>query len=104
MANFTLGPWTWESDNNRLYAEGDYTVLEATLEGTMYFGDYPDKAEANRQLIRAATEMYEALLVIKGHLDADDPNNYRADDPEGAMDTAFERARAAIAKADGSPR
>lgn len=38
----------------------------------------------------------DALTVIKGHLDPDDPNNYRADDPEGAMDTAFERARQAL--------
>jgi len=40
--------------------------------------------------------LFDALTVIKGHLDPDDPNSYRADDPEGAMDTAFERARQAL--------
>ena len=46
---------------------------------------------------RAETSaLADALTVIKGHLDPDDPNNYRADDPEGAMDTAFEYACKAI--------
>ncbi len=51
--------------------------------------------EIDKRGVAVAT-LVDALTVIKGHLDPDDPTNYRADDPEGAMDTAFERARQAL--------
>ena len=43
-------------------------------------------------------ELISTLETIKGHLNADDPDNYRADDSEGAMDTAYELSRAVLEK------
>ena len=57
--------------------------------------DFRSERNYQEALDRIAT-LVDALTVIKGHLDPDNPSNYRADDPEGAMDTAFERARQAL--------
>jgi hypothetical protein len=40
--------------------------------------------------------MLVALTEIARHLDADDEASYRADDPEGAMDTCHALATAAL--------
>ena len=45
-----------------------------------------------RELIRSRA----AIESICRYLDPDHPTNYRADDPEGAMDTAFGIARKVI--------
>lgn len=51
--------------------------------------------------VNAHDGLVEALKNIKAHLDADDENSYRADDREGAMDTCFAIACAALAALEG---
>lgn len=46
-------------------------------------------------------ELLAALNNIRQMTDADDPESYRCDDPEGCLDTVFEEAVSAIAKATG---
>lgn len=45
-------------------------------------------------------ELLQALKDIRDELDPDNCDNQRADDPEGALDAAYERARRVIAKAE----
>ena len=45
-------------------------------------------------------ELLQALKDIRDELDPDNCDNQRADDPEGALDATYERARRVIAKAE----
>ncbi len=45
-------------------------------------------------------ELLQALKDIRDALDADNPDSFRSDDPEGASDYAYEKARSSIAKAE----
>ena len=47
--------------------------------------------------------LVKALAKIAEHMNADNEQSYRADDPEGAMDTVYELAVAALRLAKGGP-
>jgi hypothetical protein len=58
--------------------------------------------ESSSGLETAASALLKALHDIANNLSADDPDSWRADDPEGAMDSAYHIAITAIAKAKGA--
>ena len=72
------------------------------LERCQDFGDFDqvgdEVLEAATELSCERNELISTLETIKSHLNPDDPDNYRADDSEGAMDAAFQLASEALAK------
>ena len=55
---------------------------------------------ALRKLAASRMDLLATLRDIAGHTDADDPQSYRADDPEGCLDTVHARAVGAVARAE----
>ena len=45
-------------------------------------------------------ELLQALKDIRDALDVEDPDSWRCDDSEGAMDCSYEKARRAIVNAE----
>jgi hypothetical protein len=60
MSEYTKGPWRWDRLDD-LRSSND----EAIVEGANYFGNDDSAAYANKSLIAAAPEMYEALKVTR---------------------------------------
>ena len=62
-------------------------------------------ADGDAELIVRSVNSHEALVKalakIAEHMNADNEQSYRADDPEGAMDTVYELAVAALRLAKG---
>lgn len=90
MTKHTQGPWMWDSDQikgdplNRLRYQ---VVARGKTVTRCYYSSSDEHAEHDARLIAAAPELLEAL---KAMIDEDD----------GGM--AAEKAKAAIAKAEGS--
>lgn len=88
MSKHTPGPWEWNKNYRGLDGPGGAVILEyAPYEG-MWVPDYAgDWSEANARLIAAAPELLEALQDLCDTL---------------GECGATAKARAAIAKAEGS--
>ncbi len=91
MPEFTPGPWHVHDEDGYwfIYGHNDFQIHNTFNAGGNPEGRF--MAEANRNLIAAAPELYEALEVLLGDCAA------IGVEPFGA-----ERARAALAKARGS--
>lgn len=105
----TPGPWTVlpeEVDRDYIRVRGTrlgerYKVANVpTVTGRGVPAREADETRANARLIAAAPELLEALEVLEAYV----ANNIVTDYPTGIdiEGTAFQRARAAIAKATGS--
>jgi hypothetical protein len=101
MSEASHTPLPWTRDRHGIYGPDGEPIQVAgvslVLNGT---AAQKAEAEANRDLLFAAPGMIEALRRIAEHTDPDSPEeNYRADDPEGCLDTVFSLAKRAIAAA-----
>lgn len=91
-ARFTPGPWQiLRSADNYPYQIADDTGDLVTRWGFLIKPASP-MAEANAALIAAAPDLYEALRELFATLDPERP---------GSPGSTLEKARAAIAKAEG---
>lgn len=66
---------------------------------------FEEKTGIARELQQARAriaELEQALASIAAHMNADDESSYRADDPEGAMDTVYSIADASLKPAKPS--
>ena len=89
-AKHTLGPWVAAEGNNRghvMTLNGGYAIHEHPD-----FSSIGDRSQitANARLIAAAPDLLDALQCLMDHFD------------KASYDAAFEKARAAIAKATGA--
>ena len=74
--------------------------MQAHPEGDwVEFSDY--LALAKLASVNSHEALVKALAKIAEHMNADNEQSYRADDPEGAMDTVYELAVAALRLAKG---
>ena len=93
-AKHTPGPWDWDAQgqngHNGLF---NIYILDSTKRkiGTLY--GRGDEREANGRLIAAAPEMLEALELLV--------EEAREDSQNASLMDAFQKARAAIARATG---
>lgn len=97
MSEHTPTPWNSDGylicdDFSTLVARGDEGELgkEETLANVAFIV----------KAVNAYDKLVSALKIISEHLDPDstDADQYRADDPEGAMDTCYSIAHDAIAE------
>ena len=86
---FTPGPWAYELTTERIFAPRRDLICWMKPSSTN-----PNKAAHNGNLISAAPEMYEALVLCRDYI-------LTSDDNFAEQSTAFIRATAALAKADG---
>jgi len=114
---FTPGSWHWREDKwnggwSGLYSDDDTTVLVPQSrndgdDGDAWFATVDDAdeeglADADRDLIAAAPDLYEALEIIL----ADYWELSESVDNEAQMyaETVIDQSRAALAKARGKPQ
>lgn len=96
MSEAKHAPGPWRSVGLAIVCASGHVIAYLKRRGTL------KATKANAYLIAAAPDMLAALERIAEHTNPDSPEeNYRADDREGCLDTVFEIARAAIAKAKG---
>ena len=112
MGTPTKRPWKVVGDDE--ICRG-HVLVAGTFQPDIYYlpaekrMSLPPVAEckANARLIVRSVNSHDALVKalakIAEHMNADNEQSYRADDPEGAMDTVYELAVAALRLAKGGP-
>lgn len=106
MEKWTPGPWKWYNDNDLSQYRSPYNdILESGCRGEYGacggFIEWGPNKEANKAIIAAAPELYEALKRITEYGDI---YNYRVNDIYRYRTnerTPYEQAMEAIKKAEG---
>lgn len=89
MTNFTKGPWNWNKHGNRCFQGDGGGIGQTAICDIVRTADF----QANRALIAAAPDLYEALKASRAVL--------QSVPATGDIVQAICRIDAALAKADG---
>jgi hypothetical protein len=99
VSGFTPGPWRLDKYGKLIAGEGQFGLVKihSPWIEEAWAGD--EEADANMALIAAAPALYEALRECYGYTDLLRSTMTHA--PK--IDAALERAKAALAQAEGRP-
>lgn len=91
MSEFTPGPW-------KVGQVGCFLHVTTTIPGNPIICDLHYNSEANARLIAAAPDLLAALMAVIEDLEHKEPDGWMSGQVHVS---AFDKARAAIAKAEG---